>query len=357
MTGLERRYRRLLVWYPAGHRAAYGEEMLGVLMAGSAPGQRRPGTRETLDLLAFALRARLRAALPAGRSPAWNAALEAFGFLGCALAATLALRACAVGLSYHLRLSDATVATAALAVAWTLAATAAGLRLRRTAAVLATLAALGQAFAVAERYPSDPVALVTNWWLLVLAVAAAGSLVALPRPATPAPEVAPARRPLDVGSRIAVLVAGLLAAGAPLMEAVATFSGTMDTGDGVDVVVWTVPPPHTLWLPESPFGDGLLSTVVTGLVLLAVLATVVLRLTPMVRRRVLALAAPAAAVAVVVVGFFNGYLQSTPRFDPQVYLVAPQWIVLAATPVLVFAAGAWLVGRHERRIASGALLT
>jgi hypothetical protein len=106
-----------------------------------------------------------------------------------------------------------------------------------------------------------------------------------------------------------------------------------------------------------PFGDGQLSTVVTGLVLLAVVATVVLRLTPMVRRRALALAAPPAAVVLVVALFFNGYLVSTVRFDPPVYLVAPQWILLAATPVLVLTVGAWLVGRHERRLASGALLT
>ena len=354
MTSLERGYRRLLAWYPAGHRAVYGEEMLGVLMAGSAPGQRLPRARETFDLLAFALRARLRAALPAGRSPAWNAALEAFGFLGCALAATVALHASATGLAYQLAWSDPTMRSAGLATVWTLAATAAGLRLRRTAAVLATLAALAQAFAVAARYPTDPSSLVTNWWLVVLAVTAAGSLVALPRPAAPTPETAPARRPLGVGWRIAVAVAVLLAAGAPLTQPVATFSATVD---GVGLVIFTVPPPHTLWLPGFPFGDGRPSTVLTGLVLLVVLATVLLRLTPMVRRRVLALAAPAATVALVVALVFNGYLVSTVRFDPPVYLVAPQWIVLVLTPVLVFAVGAWLVGRHERRIASGALLT
>jgi hypothetical protein len=34
-AGLEGRYRRLLRWYPAGHRAVHQEEMLGVLMAGA----------------------------------------------------------------------------------------------------------------------------------------------------------------------------------------------------------------------------------------------------------------------------------------------------------------------------------
>jgi len=35
-VALERRYRRLLAWYPADYRRAYGEEMVGVLLA-SAP--------------------------------------------------------------------------------------------------------------------------------------------------------------------------------------------------------------------------------------------------------------------------------------------------------------------------------
>ncbi|MGW4400070.1 hypothetical protein ACWEHA_32680 [Amycolatopsis nivea] len=43
MSDLERRYRRLLALYPRAHRAAHGEEMLGVLLDGagsrSTPGQ------------------------------------------------------------------------------------------------------------------------------------------------------------------------------------------------------------------------------------------------------------------------------------------------------------------------------
>ena len=39
MTALERCYRRLLSWYPAGHRRAYGEEMIGVLLASARPAE------------------------------------------------------------------------------------------------------------------------------------------------------------------------------------------------------------------------------------------------------------------------------------------------------------------------------
>ncbi len=42
-TGLERRYRRLLAWYPAGYRRRHGEEIISVLLAAAAEDQRRPG--------------------------------------------------------------------------------------------------------------------------------------------------------------------------------------------------------------------------------------------------------------------------------------------------------------------------
>jgi hypothetical protein len=48
---LERRYRRLLAWYPKEHRSLHEEEMIAVLLAGSAAGQSRPTVRDTLDLV------------------------------------------------------------------------------------------------------------------------------------------------------------------------------------------------------------------------------------------------------------------------------------------------------------------
>ena len=61
--GLERRYRRLLAWYPAAHRRSHGEEMIGVLLASSREGQHRPRPAEALDLIGSGLRIRLRAAI------------------------------------------------------------------------------------------------------------------------------------------------------------------------------------------------------------------------------------------------------------------------------------------------------
>jgi hypothetical protein len=52
---LERRYGRLLRLYPRSYREQYGEDLLGVLMAGASPGRSRPRLMETLDLLHGAL--------------------------------------------------------------------------------------------------------------------------------------------------------------------------------------------------------------------------------------------------------------------------------------------------------------
>lgn len=61
-AALERWYRRMLTWYPAEHRRAYGEEMIGVLLASAPEGRRRPTIADTLDLIKGGLLARLRPA-------------------------------------------------------------------------------------------------------------------------------------------------------------------------------------------------------------------------------------------------------------------------------------------------------
>ncbi len=59
-TDLERRYRRLLAFYPRAFRSEHEQEILSVLMAGAAAGQRRPGLAESGDLLKHATWMRLR---------------------------------------------------------------------------------------------------------------------------------------------------------------------------------------------------------------------------------------------------------------------------------------------------------
>lgn len=55
---LERRYRRLLRFYPALYRRERSDEIVDTLIQASAPDQRRPGVRDTCALITGGLRAR-----------------------------------------------------------------------------------------------------------------------------------------------------------------------------------------------------------------------------------------------------------------------------------------------------------
>ena len=61
---LERAYRRLLAWYPRAFRRENGQEILAVLMASAAHGQRRPGLAESADLIRSGLWLRLWPSVP-----------------------------------------------------------------------------------------------------------------------------------------------------------------------------------------------------------------------------------------------------------------------------------------------------
>ena len=58
-TQLERRYRRLLAFYPKAFRRDHEQEMIAVLLAGAAEGQRRPSLDEAVDLVSNAIFMRL----------------------------------------------------------------------------------------------------------------------------------------------------------------------------------------------------------------------------------------------------------------------------------------------------------
>jgi hypothetical protein len=69
MTGtadLERKYRRLVAWYPAAFRREHEAEMLGVLMDSARDGRNRVELADTIDLIRGGLTLRLR--IP-GRAP------------------------------------------------------------------------------------------------------------------------------------------------------------------------------------------------------------------------------------------------------------------------------------------------
>jgi hypothetical protein len=66
---LERRYRRLLKCFPARYRHEHEQEILSVLMAGAADGQRRPGLADSADLVMSAIFMWWREAT---RQPRWR---------------------------------------------------------------------------------------------------------------------------------------------------------------------------------------------------------------------------------------------------------------------------------------------
>jgi hypothetical protein len=69
---LERRYRRLLVSYPAAYRAAHGDEIIGTLLEAAPPTQRFPSPRESGGLLLGGLRTRARQAATASPPRVWS---------------------------------------------------------------------------------------------------------------------------------------------------------------------------------------------------------------------------------------------------------------------------------------------
>jgi hypothetical protein len=59
-TQLERRYRRLLAFYPASFRRQHEEEIVSVLMDGAREGQQRPRFAESVNLLTHAISLRVQ---------------------------------------------------------------------------------------------------------------------------------------------------------------------------------------------------------------------------------------------------------------------------------------------------------
>lgn len=92
MTSLEIQYRRLLGIYPAAHRAAYEREMLGVLMAGSRPGQRFPALADTFDVLRNGLFARFSSTGRTERGRGWRDAAGVVALLSAVALMIIAVR-------------------------------------------------------------------------------------------------------------------------------------------------------------------------------------------------------------------------------------------------------------------------
>jgi hypothetical protein len=82
-ANLERRYSRMLAWYPAAFRLEHEAEMLGVLMDSARDGQHGVGLADGADLIKGALTMRLR--IPA-QAPRTVAAAVRLMYVGAAVA-------------------------------------------------------------------------------------------------------------------------------------------------------------------------------------------------------------------------------------------------------------------------------
>ena len=106
MTTLEGRYRRLLGVYPPAHRRTYEQEMLGVLMEGSRPGQRFPALRAAFDVLRAGFLARIGHSGRGLRSGAWRDAAAIVGPLIAVLLLAVAGRRLYLGLRVMVNYED-----------------------------------------------------------------------------------------------------------------------------------------------------------------------------------------------------------------------------------------------------------
>jgi hypothetical protein len=212
---LEIHYRRLLAVYPAEHRRAYEEEMVGVLMAGAEPGQRRPALADAADLLWSGLVARLGRGARGLRGTAWRDAAAVAALLGVVLLAAVACRRLIVGLTYYLRYDDPMrflgldggllLDAGARSLAWLAVLAAVLLAARRTAVALTVVALLVELAAIVVWLPSQEFRAIRMSWAPALALLTLALLV-LSRRGRPATTV------LDRRGR-ALTAAGLALAG------------------------------------------------------------------------------------------------------------------------------------------------
>ncbi|WP_144120665.1 hypothetical protein [Catellatospora sichuanensis] len=344
MTGhdprLERRYERLLALFPVAHRREYEDEMMGVLMAGSAPQQRYPGLRETANLVRCAVWLRVGGRGAGSTDRHWAPAAAVFGLVVCFMLLTYRLGVVGAEVLGGWRVDGRLLILPGqwwFAMAgWTVAVAFAFTRFRLVAAAGAWAAGLSEVAVEVVDYPTWPSHLVEVWWMLVLSGGAALALTARGR----------ARPQGALGVRRAVVMSSAFAVLAILPSVDAMLAVVTRFGDGGYSIGALGGYNAPGWLGGHHVSGVI--TLVPGMICALVILYCLLRASAPVCRRLVAMFAPALALYVVVPPVFNGFLVSTQRFDPPVLLVPGQWVFLIAFPLALFIAGALLVARGER---------
>jgi hypothetical protein len=178
MSSLEHRYRRLLAWYPRDHRAAYEDEMVGVLLASAEPDQTKPGLGERADLYWGGLKLHTRRAFGRASAPAWRDALAVAVVVGtlAVLVRSLTNTAVAVASGYWTAGHFVNLLLIVTVVAGVLG------NWRRLAAPAAWLLWLNQIFWIGwDNVASPGPAVIEGWMLLVLSAAVTLTVTREPR--------------------------------------------------------------------------------------------------------------------------------------------------------------------------------
>jgi hypothetical protein len=347
---LEQRYRRLLGWYPADYRAAYAEEMIGVLMTASAPDQRRPDLREAASLMASGLRKRLGSTASGVSDPAWRAAAGVFGVAVPILLVALYSHPLMLVLAWRARVDEAVYLPGTtlslvigVSVGWSIVAVAVMLRWPVVAALVAAAVAIVIIVDALAGDRDNPSSMVSSWWQLILVGATAMAVIMLlagPKSTS---------RPLGWRPATAVISAAIAILVAPVLEAL---GWTVQRGGDSFVIRprgGFFLTPWSNYLGTGSGSAGIITVVLHVAAAVAVL-TVFIRLAAPIRRRVALLCVPVLATIVLVREAFGGFLSSSSRFDPPVRLVGAQWTGLILVPTLAFVLGLIVLNRYERML-------
>ncbi|GAA0540569.1 hypothetical protein GCM10010172_22310 [Paractinoplanes ferrugineus] len=295
MTTPEKRFRRLLALFPREHRAEYGEEMLGVLLADGRTG---PGV--TADLLRAAAGAQFRQAWAAYRDERWRHAAFVVQLFGSILLLSMAVRRFVAVIWAMIRWPEHDLTgfygvDLVRTLGWTVAVAGVvlGIRLLGVAGAAAGLA--GEIVAPFRFYLDTPAQVLNAYWIVVAAVV--------------------------------VLIAATVSVrrGVPRGWPLVVAAGAVLVGQGV-----------------APLGlRGQLFGVAALLALIAVALV-----DPAGRRRVVVLAVPVLAVFPLVRLGFAGLVEYNAGHPESIALIDPlQWAVLVVVPVVAFV----VAGEVDRR--------
>ncbi|MBQ0989505.1 hypothetical protein KBX08_05290 [Micromonospora sp. H61] len=341
---LERRYRRLLAAYPWEHRRVYEDEMLAVLLAGARPGQRRPAAADVRNLVGAGLRARLRVGARGFTEPSWADAATVTGLLAGVVLLALAGKALLDQLVLAPKMPPAFGSSSPDLVDWLRVAGWAGVCAtvlvgwRWVAAGLAWAGVLGWGALVAPQTSDNPTYVVDTLPQLALAVVVAAALT-VPAPRRRAITLLGVRRLLALllapAAIVALLVTNRVTSPAFVFVGGTSYQVFYDIEASSELV---------LWLYVAGLAGAASAMVIA-----------VATLTPEVRRRVVVMLLPVAALALVIDSALAGWVTSTMHMGHVVPLVPAQWAMLVLVAPVTFLAGALLVRRREETLRMVAL--